>query len=107
MHADADSKIRRFGSTRTEWGFNKFMNFQTLTHDSKRYIQDDACIFGAEVFVIKQSGLMEDVNPYTWKGWGFPAFFPLLDLIDSSKGFLVNDTIILEVEFTNVSLIKT
>ncbi|KAM7481253.1 hypothetical protein LguiB_005836 [Lonicera macranthoides] len=193
---DADSKIRRFGSTRTEWGFNKFISFQTLTNASKGYNQDDACVFGAEVFVIKQSGLMEDVTTYTWKvenfstikdkechysntflvhgyswylslfpngcyeeknkslslyvnadwlqrnpklrlcaefklriknqrndtyhealireswfsttckGWGLHAFFPLVDLNDSSKGFMLNDTIILHVENTILSLNK-
>lgn len=67
MHADVDSKIRLFRGTKTEWGFERFMPLKTLTNPSKGYIHNDACTFGAEVFVIKQSGLKEDVNPYTWK----------------------------------------
>ena len=38
--------------------------------------------------------------------WGSRSFFPLMDLNDASKGFLLDDTIILEVEITTLSLIK-
>jgi len=32
--------------------------------------------------------------------WGFTSFMPLLDLYDSGKGYLVNDTLIIEAEVT-------
>ncbi|THF99017.1 hypothetical protein TEA_017932 [Camellia sinensis var. sinensis] len=35
--------------------------------------------------------------------WGFPSFMPLSELHDPSKGFLVNDTIVVEVDFTGQS----
>ncbi|KAM7502427.1 hypothetical protein LguiB_001331 [Lonicera macranthoides] len=63
----ADGKIRRFHSTKTEWGFDRFLRLQTLTDPSNGYILDDFCIFGAKVFVVKHSGLTDAVNPYIWK----------------------------------------
>lgn len=39
-------------------------------------------------------------------GRGFRTFLSLVDLYDASKGFLLNDTIILEVEITTLALIK-
>lgn len=32
--------------------------------------------------------------------WGFTSFMPLLDLYDSGKGYLVNDTLVIEAEVT-------
>uniref|UniRef100_A0A0D6QUA6 ubiquitinyl hydrolase 1 n=1 Tax=Araucaria cunninghamii TaxID=56994 RepID=A0A0D6QUA6_ARACU len=32
--------------------------------------------------------------------WGFTSFMPLLDLYDSAKGYLVNDTLVVEAEVT-------
>ncbi|KAM7497066.1 hypothetical protein LguiA_021480 [Lonicera macranthoides] len=63
---DADGKIRSFHSTKTEWGFDRFLRLRTLTDPSNGYIRDDICIFGAEVFVIKHYGITDAVNPYIW-----------------------------------------
>lgn len=30
--------------------------------------------------------------------WGFTSFMPLLDIYDSGKGYLVNDTLVIEEE---------
>ncbi|KAM7502425.1 hypothetical protein LguiB_001329 [Lonicera macranthoides] len=46
---DADGKIRRFRSTKIEWGFDRFLRLQTITDPSNGYIRDDFCIFGAEI----------------------------------------------------------
>ncbi|KAM7482405.1 hypothetical protein LguiB_006988 [Lonicera macranthoides] len=83
---DVDSKIRRFRNTKTEWGFDRILTHQTFNDTSKGYIRDDACIFGAEVFVIKQNVLMKDVNPYTWK---VEKFSTIKDDIYLSKTFVV------------------
>ncbi|KAM7502426.1 hypothetical protein LguiB_001330 [Lonicera macranthoides] len=80
---DANGKIRSFQSTKTEWGFDRFLRLRTLTDPSNGYICDDICIFGAEVFVIKHSGItdavnpysiMDDVNPYIWEIEKFSTF---------------------------------
>ncbi|KAM7497062.1 hypothetical protein LguiA_021476 [Lonicera macranthoides] len=71
---DVDGKIRRFRSTKREWGFDRFLHLQTLTDPSNGYIRDDCCIFGAEVFVFKHSGIMDDVNPYIWEIEKFSTF---------------------------------
>ncbi|KAM7497067.1 hypothetical protein LguiA_021481 [Lonicera macranthoides] len=60
---DADGKIRRFHSTKAEWGFDRVLRLQTLTDPSNGYILDDFCTFGALVFVVKHSGLTDAVNP--------------------------------------------
>ncbi|KAL1188204.1 Ubiquitin C-terminal hydrolase 12 [Cardamine amara subsp. amara] len=39
-------------------------------------------------------------------GWGFPEFISLSDLKESSKGFVVNDMLIVQVEFEAVSSTK-
>ncbi|KAM7482407.1 hypothetical protein LguiB_006990 [Lonicera macranthoides] len=83
---DVDSKIRRFRNTKTEWGFDRILTHQTFNDTSKGYIRDDACIFGAEVFVIKQNVLMKDVNPYTWK---VEKFSTIKDDVYLSKTFVV------------------
>ncbi|XP_071918706.1 MATH domain and coiled-coil domain-containing protein At3g58210-like [Coffea arabica] len=40
-------------------------------------------------------------------GWGFGAFQSLNDIADTSKGFLVNGTLIVEVEFVRISSVKS
>ncbi|ESQ27728.1 hypothetical protein EUTSA_v10018662mg [Eutrema salsugineum] len=39
----------------------------------------------------------------TERGWGFEKFLPLADIKDASKGFLVNDTLKVEVEILSFS----
>lgn len=39
--------------------------------------------------------------------WGFRAFLSLNDIKNASKGFLVNDTLIVEVEFVRISSVKS
>ncbi|KAM7497063.1 hypothetical protein LguiA_021477 [Lonicera macranthoides] len=65
---DADGKIRRFRSTKMEWGVDRFLCLQTITDPSNGYIRDDFCIFGAEVFIIKHSGLTDAINLYKHSG---------------------------------------
>ncbi|KAM7479097.1 hypothetical protein LguiA_027310 [Lonicera macranthoides] len=86
LYQYVDSKIRRFRNTKTEWGFDRILTHQTFNDTSKGYIRDDACIFGAEVFVIKQNVLMKDLNPYTWK---VEKFSTIKDDIYLSKTFVV------------------
>ncbi|CAA2999389.1 probable inactive serine threonine- kinase fnkC [Olea europaea subsp. europaea] len=50
---------RRFHPINPEWGFSKFIVKETLTNPSNGYLVDDACVFGAEVFVVKNKGIRE------------------------------------------------
>lgn len=74
---------RRFHRTKTEWGFDQFLPLNTFNNASNGYLHDDCCVFGAEVFVIRQSSKGECVsfvkppaynNTCTWKVDKFSAF---------------------------------
>ena len=41
-----------------------------------------------------------------YPGWGYPKFLLLKDLNNASKGFLVNDTVIVDAEITKISRLK-
>ncbi|KAJ0042337.1 hypothetical protein Pint_18305 [Pistacia integerrima] len=48
-----DRRIRRFHSTKTEWGISKFLDLEMIRNPSNGYLIKDTCVFGAEVFVVK------------------------------------------------------
>jgi hypothetical protein len=50
--------------------------------------------------------LTSNIFSYSADDWGFTSFMPLSDVNDKSKGFLKNDTLIIEVEITKVEIIK-
>ncbi|XP_031253466.1 ubiquitin carboxyl-terminal hydrolase 12-like [Pistacia vera] len=50
-----DGKIRRFHSMKTEWGISKFLDLETFRNPSNGYLINDTCVFGAEVFVVKNT----------------------------------------------------
>lgn len=54
--------MKRFNALKTMWGFAKLLPLETLKDSSKGYIVSDACVFGAEVFVIKQAGKGESLS---------------------------------------------
>ncbi|KAJ8900354.1 hypothetical protein K2173_024994 [Erythroxylum novogranatense] len=70
-----DGEIKRFHDMRTVWNFDYFVSMETLNHPCGGYLVNDCCVIGAEVFVIKPSGIYESVstvqNPnngsLTWK----------------------------------------
>ncbi|XP_048137895.1 TNF receptor-associated factor homolog 1b-like [Rhodamnia argentea] len=47
----------------SQWGIPRFMPLAAFTDPSNGYLLDDTCIFGVEVFVIKNSGLGECFTP--------------------------------------------
>lgn len=65
----------------------------------------------AKLRVLKQSTHVEkQVDGWpnaTENGWGFENFIPLADLKDASKGFLINDTLKIEVEILSFSKTDT
>ncbi|CAK8544315.1 unnamed protein product [Lathyrus sativus] len=48
-----DATVRRFHVMKTEWGISKFINLETFLNPSNGYLNDDDCVFGAEVFIVK------------------------------------------------------
>ncbi|CAL5194448.1 unnamed protein product [Lathyrus oleraceus] len=48
-----DATVRRFHVMKTEWGISKFISLETFLDPSNGYLNDDDCVFGAEVFIIK------------------------------------------------------
>ncbi|XP_031262923.1 ubiquitin carboxyl-terminal hydrolase 12-like, partial [Pistacia vera] len=50
-----NGRIRRFHSMKTECGFSKFLDLETFLNPSNGYLIKDTCVFGAEVFVIKNT----------------------------------------------------
>ncbi|KAI3683410.1 hypothetical protein L1987_83913 [Smallanthus sonchifolius] len=71
---DETNEGRRFHQMRTEWGFDKFIGRKEL---SESYLDGDNCVFGAEVFLSKETSkgktesllMVKDAFPYThtWK----------------------------------------
>ncbi|XP_052185449.1 uncharacterized protein LOC127797028 [Diospyros lotus] len=70
----ADNQLRRFHAMKTEWGEAKFVELQVFNDSSNGYLINNACVFGAEVFVLKQTRKAEclltfekpNVGSYTW-----------------------------------------
>ncbi|XWS77294.1 hypothetical protein CRYUN_Cryun01aG0248900 [Craigia yunnanensis] len=87
--------IKRFHKMKTECGFAKLIPLKTLK-DRRNYgfLPKDSCVFGAEVFVIKQSGKYEclslvkqpDRVTFTWK---LEKFSTIDETTHFSKAFTV------------------
>ncbi|KAM0004284.1 putative ubiquitinyl hydrolase 1 [Helianthus debilis subsp. tardiflorus] len=52
---DEMSEGRRFHRLRTEWGFDKFISLKEFGDSENGYLVGDKCVFGAEVFVSKET----------------------------------------------------
>ncbi|XP_010035415.2 ubiquitin carboxyl-terminal hydrolase 12-like isoform X1 [Eucalyptus grandis] len=52
-------RVMRVHALKAEWGIPRYMPLETFTDKSKGYLVDDACVFGVEVFIIKNSGVAE------------------------------------------------
>ncbi|XP_031282336.1 ubiquitin carboxyl-terminal hydrolase 12-like [Pistacia vera] len=52
---DADGSVKRFHAIKTRWGITKFINLRTFSNPLNGYLVDDTSIFGAEVFVVKNT----------------------------------------------------
>ncbi|KAL4386780.1 hypothetical protein GQ457_09G024850 [Hibiscus cannabinus] len=52
---DAKEKNRRFHRLKHQWGFDHLIPIRTINDVSNGYLLDDTCVFGAEVFVTKET----------------------------------------------------
>lgn len=74
---DSAGKERRFHRLKLEWGFEQFIHHKAFNDPSNGYLVDDSCVFGAEVFICKETskGKSESLNmikeaityKHTWK----------------------------------------
>ncbi|XP_057990309.1 uncharacterized protein LOC110632000 [Hevea brasiliensis] len=71
---DADNKMRRYHSLKTENGFDQLISLKMFNDSSNGYVDDDCCVFGTEIHVIKCEGKGErfsiveepDDGTFTW-----------------------------------------
>jgi hypothetical protein len=47
--------VRRFNKVKIEHGFTKFISLGTFKEPSNGYLLNDSCVFGAEIFVIRNT----------------------------------------------------
>ncbi|KAJ8747032.1 hypothetical protein K2173_013451 [Erythroxylum novogranatense] len=57
-----DMTVKRFHEMKTVWGFDQFLPIGAFNDAGNGYLVDDSCVFGAEVFVIKPSGIIESIH---------------------------------------------
>ncbi|KAL5757696.1 hypothetical protein ACOSP7_020307 [Xanthoceras sorbifolium] len=70
-----------------------------IHHPVNGYLIDDTCVFGAEVFVVKNSSKeRNELFASDNDGWGCAEFLSMAKLKDPKKGYLVDDTLIIEAE---------
>ncbi|XP_050211201.1 MATH domain and coiled-coil domain-containing protein At2g05420-like [Mercurialis annua] len=89
-----DEKVRRFRGIKREWGFDKLVSVTDFKDESKGYLADDSCIFGAEIFVIENGSKGECLsmvkspanNMYTWT---INKFSGLNSLDNKSEAFAI------------------
>ncbi|KAH0678323.1 hypothetical protein KY284_019408 [Solanum tuberosum] len=48
---------RRFRNIKNEWGFSKCISHKTFKDPSNGYLVNDKCVFGVDVYVIKNQGI--------------------------------------------------
>ncbi|XP_052211183.1 uncharacterized protein LOC127814013 [Diospyros lotus] len=89
-----DNQLRRFHAMKTEWGVAKFVELQVFNDSSNGYLINDTCVFGVEVFFLRQTCKAEWLSPwekpntgcYTWTIKFFSAL--TLDRYES-EGFVI------------------
>ncbi|KAJ8900321.1 hypothetical protein K2173_024961 [Erythroxylum novogranatense] len=82
-----DLGVKRFHELKTVFGFNKLLSLEAFNDVRNGYLDDDSCIFGAEVFVIKQ--------PTVYEVWEKFLFFELDHTYTKASGKQAEHGIIL------------
>ncbi|KAK8537211.1 hypothetical protein V6N12_043384 [Hibiscus sabdariffa] len=125
---DTEVPVKRFSEMKTEWGISQFLSQKTLNNAANGYLVDDCCTFGAEVLVIQhplkieKSVLQKPIGPTLTfklpnfskldnKSYKSPIFTrngikwlgTLKYLCDSSKGYMVDDSFIVEAVLILIS----
>nr|XP_016465619.1 PREDICTED: ubiquitin carboxyl-terminal hydrolase 12-like [Nicotiana tabacum] len=53
---------QRFHNIKSEWGFPNYISHETFRKPSKGYLVNDKCVFGVDIYVIKNRGVGECVS---------------------------------------------
>ncbi|PHT81196.1 hypothetical protein T459_14211 [Capsicum annuum] len=81
---------QRFRNIKTEWGYLKCISNETFKDPSNGYLVNDKCIFGVDVYVIKNQGigecllLLNGVKPYKHE-WKINEFTKLKSYVYSEE----------------------
>uniref|UniRef100_A0A6N2M1I6 MATH domain-containing protein n=1 Tax=Salix viminalis TaxID=40686 RepID=A0A6N2M1I6_SALVM len=51
-----DGRLKRFSAIKNKWGFSQMLSLSIFNNASNGYLIGDSCVFGVEVFVIKNEG---------------------------------------------------
>ncbi|XP_043704401.1 protein RESTRICTED TEV MOVEMENT 3-like [Telopea speciosissima] len=91
---DAKGRVKRFRASKTQCGFNRLITLNQFNDPTNGYLVNDNCVFGAEVFVHKESvagqgeRLLMTAGPvscnHTWK---IQKFSELVNECHSSQVF--------------------
>ncbi|KAH7522734.1 hypothetical protein FEM48_Zijuj07G0169900 [Ziziphus jujuba var. spinosa] len=133
---DVNGAVRRFRATKKEWGIAQLLSLERFKDPSCGYLVNDSCEFGVDVVVMNYTGNWESISlvkkprngTFTWKidnfsnlnqatyfskvfnvegiNWGCATLVSWSDLRDASNGFIVKDTLIVEVVFHVISYSK-
>ncbi|XP_028804215.1 uncharacterized protein LOC114759242 [Neltuma alba] len=73
-----DASTRHFHKLQTECGISKFVDIVSFNDPSNGYLVEDACVFGAEVFVVKPPeeeclSMIDEPPPLSYR-WKFDNF---------------------------------
>ncbi|KAK9266338.1 hypothetical protein L1049_012669 [Liquidambar formosana] len=102
---DADGRLRHLHGMMTECGFAQLLSLKTFKDPSNGYLLVDCCVLGVEFNLFSLTAdHWFDTSGF---GWGFPKFLTLSDLHNTSKGFLVDDMLILEGQLDIISVAKS
>ncbi|PHT81271.1 hypothetical protein T459_14286 [Capsicum annuum] len=76
-------------SIKTEWGYSKCISHETFKDPSNGYLVNDECIFGVDVYVIKNQRIGEcfslnDADPYKHE-WKIAEFTKLTNKVYSEE----------------------
>ncbi|KAJ0049013.1 hypothetical protein Pint_16586 [Pistacia integerrima] len=70
----AEARLRQFHAMKIDWGISKFLDLETFQNPSNGYLVNDTCVFGAEIFIVKNTYNMEHLSMmkpandcHTWK----------------------------------------
>ncbi|CAK9146891.1 unnamed protein product [Ilex paraguariensis] len=85
---DADGRVRHFHRFKTEFGFAKLLSLDTFKDASNGYLIDESCVFGAEM----------RLGSGTRAKYGVILRQFLLQISDTSKCFIVEDSLVVEAQ---------
>lgn len=87
-----DVRVKHFHAMKSKYGVAKFIDLKTFANPINGYLINDACVFGAEVFVVKNTfkgerlSMMRDPPTY-YHTWKVSNFSSLLDDFYESESF--------------------